>query len=98
MEIYLATEHAYHFIWTYHHLLLDAWAARLVYAEVHAFYEAFRRGETLDLPVPRAYREYVVWLQRQSHQQAADFWQAQLGGIDAPTTLYGAPAAADQPR
>ncbi len=49
-------------LWTFHHTLLDARSSLLVLHEVFAFYEAYSRGEDVELPRPRPYRDYIEWL------------------------------------
>jgi len=39
----------YYLIWTYHHILLDGWSLSLLAEEAMTSYEAFRRGEDLEL-------------------------------------------------
>jgi len=77
----------YQFVWNQHHLLLDGWSGLLVLREVFAYYEAYRQGQVLELPVPRPYRDYISWLQRQDPEQAERFWRSELAGFTAPTPL-----------
>jgi amino acid adenylation domain-containing protein len=73
------------FIWSHHHLLIDGWSVPLLLGEVFAFYEAFRRGEVLQLEESRPYREYIGWLHKQDLQEAEIFWREYLKGITVPT-------------
>jgi surfactin family lipopeptide synthetase C len=75
------------FVWSYHHALLDGWSTPLLIQEVLAFYEAARRGDELRLPPARPYRDYIVWLRRQSLADAAAYWRRALKGFTAPTPL-----------
>ena len=75
------------FIWTFHHILLDGWCLSLLLREVFGFYEAYTRGQKLQLPRPRPYRDYIGWLQRQDLGAAETYWRKRLQGISAPTTL-----------
>ncbi len=72
---------------SYHHLLMDAWSLPLVLRELLAFYDAFRSGNDLELPLPRPYRNYIAWLERQDAARAEGFWRQRLRGITAPTPL-----------
>ena len=74
-------------IWTYHHLLFDGWSLPLLLKEVFTFYEALARGETLDLPAPRPYRDYIHWLQQQDMGRAEEFWRERLRGFSSSTQL-----------
>jgi amino acid adenylation domain-containing protein len=77
----------YHLVWTFHHALLDGRSFPTVLNEAFAFYEAFRAGQDLDLPLPRPYRDYIEWLQTLDHSKAETFWRQELQGLTAPTPL-----------
>src|SRR5215217_5135113 len=77
----------WHFVWTFHHILLDGWCLSLLLREVFGFYEAYTRGQQLQLPRPRPYRDYIRWLQRQDLGAAETYWRKRLKGLAAPTTL-----------
>jgi hypothetical protein len=74
-------------IWTFHHALLDGRSFPLVLREVFAFYEASLRGEDIDPPLPRPYRDYIDWLRGHDFGTAESFWRSQLAGIQAATPL-----------
>ncbi len=74
-----------HFIWSFHHLLLDGWSYVLILNEVLALYDAFIRGNDLQLDPVTPYREYIAWLQRQDLYKAEIFWREKLNGITSPT-------------
>jgi amino acid adenylation domain-containing protein/non-ribosomal peptide synthase protein (TIGR01720 family)/FkbM family methyltransferase len=78
---------AYRLVWSFHHLILDGWCRAIVLAEVLAVYGALRRGEEPRLALPRPYRDYISWLQRQDLSQAEAFWRESLQGFVAPTPL-----------
>lgn len=78
-------EQDYQFLWTYHHLLLDGWSMTVLFQEVAAAYQATVTGHPLELPTPRPYRDYLVWLQQQDLAAAEGFWRQQLQGFTAPT-------------
>jgi len=80
-------EDVYHFIWSFHLLLLDGWSMFLVLKEILACYEAFCHGQDLHLEHSHPYRDYIVWLQRQDLSQAETFWRQVLKGFTAPTLL-----------
>ncbi|MUG96546.1 amino acid adenylation domain-containing protein [Scytonema sp. UIC 10036] len=82
-------EQTYQFIWSHHHILFDGWSMQIVLKEVLALYEANHRGEHLHLLPARPYREYIDWLQQQDSDRAKNFWQQNLQGFEAPTSLGG---------
>jgi NRPS condensation-like uncharacterized protein len=80
-------EGEYHFVWSHHHLLLDGWSVPLLIKEMAAYYEAYCKGEELELARPRPYRDYIAWLGRQDEGEAERFWCEELKGFSAPTKL-----------
>jgi len=83
----LCAEAEFRFVVTFHHAVLEGRSYVLLVLEVFAFYEAFRAGRHLDLPLPRPYSEYVEWLQRQDFSRHESFWRERLRGFVAPTPL-----------
>jgi amino acid adenylation domain-containing protein len=77
----------YRLLWTYHHALLDGRSVRVVLRELFDVYDALAAGRDLALPVPRPYRAYIDWLQRQDAPGAEAFWRTALEGLAAPTRL-----------
>ena len=74
-------------VWTYHHLVLDAWSAGIVVREVFASYAARRRGAEPDREEAPPYGDYIAWLRRQDPREAEAFWRLALAGVAAPTPL-----------
>ncbi len=72
----------------HHHLLLDGWCKDLLFREAFAFYQAFERGTPLELPLPRAYRDYILWLRGHDFSEAQRFWTDELEGFREPTSLW----------
>jgi hypothetical protein len=70
-------EDRHRLIWSFHHILLEGWSAALVLGEAFTRYEAARRGEILELPARRPYRDYILWLQRDLGRAEA-FWRQAL--------------------
>ncbi|MCE9575985.1 MAG: hypothetical protein K8W52_22730 [Deltaproteobacteria bacterium] len=61
------------FLWTYHHLIMDAWAVRLLQDQ---FCEAYL-GVWKDSPRP-PYRRYLEWIENQNEQKARAYWTKYL--------------------
>jgi amino acid adenylation domain-containing protein/thioester reductase-like protein/non-ribosomal peptide synthase protein (TIGR01720 family) len=77
----------YRLVWSHHHLLLDGWSLPLLLQEVLAFYGALSSGTDLHLARPRAYRDYVAWLDSRDPAEAEAFWRRELAGFGAATPL-----------
>ena len=77
----------YYFVWSHHHLLMDGWCNGILLKEVFSFYQAACKNQSLLLPPPRPYRDYIEWLQKQDIAAAEKFWQDKLKDFTAPTPL-----------
>ena len=88
----------YRLVWTFSHAILDGRSFTQLVSEVFAFYEAFCRGEDLQLERPHPYNGYIDWLQEQDWSEAEAYWRNELTGFTAPTpldvgqTIYNKPA------
>ncbi len=87
LNLFRLEERSWRLVWSHHHLVLDGWARVLVLRDVFQLYEAFRRGDAPELPIPRPFRDYVAWLQQQDLVAAEAFWRRELAGFAAPTPL-----------
>jgi amino acid adenylation domain-containing protein len=74
-------------VWTYHHILLDAWSGAVIQREVLTVYLALLRGAPAELPPARQFGDYIGWLRRRDAAAGEQFWRAQLRGATAPTPL-----------
>lgn len=77
----------YHFIWTFHHSVLEGRSYLFVLQEVFAGYEALCGGTQVSLPERRPYRDYISWLQQQDFHTDEAYWRETLKGFNAPTPL-----------
>lgn len=90
-------EMVFYFTWSFHHLLLDAWARVQVIKEVFRYYQSYERAEELALPEPHQYKEYIEWLERQDRENAETFWRAAIDGLAGPTELHIESPVGQQP-
>jgi amino acid adenylation domain-containing protein/non-ribosomal peptide synthase protein (TIGR01720 family) len=74
-------EEEYHFVWQCHHILADGWSSSIVLEELFSLYD----NPSLELPAPRAFRDYILWCSTQDPAAAARFWDERLAGFTAPT-------------
>ena len=75
----------YHFVWTFHHALLDGWSAAQLLAEVLGAYEGRKQ-----VGPPGRYREFIAWLQARDQAASEAWWRAQTERLDGPTLLANA--------
>ena len=100
MRIHLIrlAENSSHLVWSYHKLLLDWDAHRLVLKEVLAAYDAIREGRELVENSEPLHQEYFAWLKQQDLSAAEDFWRHTLRGLQLLPTLTGSGLPSDQAR
>jgi amino acid adenylation domain-containing protein len=78
-------EMSWHFIWSFHHILLDGWSVQLVLKDVFEYYGALCRGQDLNLPPTLPYSSYIAWIQQQDITESERHWRRTLQGFTAPT-------------
>lgn len=71
----------------YHHILLDAWSAMVLFAELFEVYQAKKQNRSPRLRPAPQYQAYIAWLRSQDLAVASTFWEKQLQGFQAPTEL-----------
>ena len=81
------TQERFRLIWTFHHILMDGRAFPVILRQVAVAYQAYVRGERMDLPVVRPYRDYITWLSEQDLSPAKRYWKEYLQGVQHPTPL-----------
>src|SRR5207253_9574922 len=77
---------------TIHHIVCDGWSIAILYRELCAYYDAFKRDESLALPeLPIQYADYACWqrewLTNEVLQSQLSYWKEQLAGAPAIVML-----------
>jgi amino acid adenylation domain-containing protein/non-ribosomal peptide synthase protein (TIGR01720 family) len=80
-------EDDYRLVWSYHHLVLEAWSRALIYKEVLAVYQALAEEREPGFERAPSYREYIAWLRQQDLTEAETFWRGALAGFNEPSPL-----------
>ncbi|MEM6793793.1 MAG: condensation domain-containing protein, partial [Acidobacteriota bacterium] len=83
-------------LWSFHHLILDGWSARLLLAELEELYRRDGSGDgggPAGVEPPFDFKRYIAWLSERDRGAAESFWRAELEGFSKPTRLdaYRAP-------
>ncbi|MDB4951668.1 MAG: amino acid adenylation protein [Gemmatimonadetes bacterium] len=76
-------------VWSYHHLVLDAWCRDVVLGEVLEAYDAIVHGRAPRRTDADPFRDYLVWLEGRDRAAAEAYWRTTLAGFRAPTRLFG---------
>ena len=78
----------HHFIWTYHHSVLDGWSAAIVLAELMEIYAALVSGRSVfELKPVMPFSGYLTWLAQQDKKQGERFWRDYLDVAKEKTAL-----------
>ena len=80
-------EARYWFMMSNHHILIDAWCRSLLMNDFFDIYMALGEGREAQLATPPRYRDYIAWLQRQSLDEARQWWQHNLQGFERTTPI-----------
>ncbi len=78
----------YHFIWTYHHAILDGWSDVSILGEVFKIYDDLTQGKKSELPPAGRYRDYLMWMATQNLMEDAQFWAEYLKDSHSEKTLF----------
>ncbi|WDZ63753.1 non-ribosomal peptide synthase/polyketide synthase [Paenibacillus polymyxa] len=87
VSILRTSDDSYHFVWSFHHIIMDGWCLSLVTNEVFGGYTALTEGKPPQLPVVTPYSRYIEWLEGQNRQEAAEYWSGYLRGYEETTVL-----------
>ncbi len=85
--LFRVSARSHHFLWTFHHLLLDGWSVSQVLREFLTVYEHLHRGKEPELLRCRPFSDYIGWLGERDPAEAESFWRSMLAGANVPTTL-----------
>ncbi|WP_066426911.1 non-ribosomal peptide synthetase [Anabaena sp. 4-3] len=85
--LFRLADDTYHFVWSFHHILLDGWSWPILFKEIFAVYDGITNHQKLYLTPSRPYRDYINWLQQQDLSIAKEFWRRTLEGFTTPTPL-----------
>jgi amino acid adenylation domain-containing protein/non-ribosomal peptide synthase protein (TIGR01720 family) len=72
---------------TVHHLVIDAWSAAVLLAELRHCYECERRAVAHELPPAPSYRAFLDWRAAEDEPALERHWRGVLDGIPGPTRL-----------
>ncbi|MCG7534496.1 non-ribosomal peptide synthetase [Pseudoalteromonas sp. OOF1S-7] len=96
-------EDSYVFVYTFHHIISDAWSLSVFCTELLALYQQYQTSGVATLPpLPVQYGDFALWQNKQlndypqQYRDKVDFWKKHLSGAPdllALPTDYSRPAA-----
>jgi len=77
----------WHFVWSYHHLLLDGWSMAMVLEEVLHQYRAAVQGQAFDRRKRPSLGQIAETRRQAQSGEALEYWRDAMAGFSAPLTL-----------
>lgn len=87
IKLIRTSEISHQFVWTWHHVILDAWSVPMIVEDFLKAYDAHLEGRTLNLEPLRPYKDFIAWQRSQDLSRAEAFWRQNLYGFQEPTPL-----------
>ena len=72
----------WHLIWTWHHIILDAWSVPILLEELFSLVDGRPALDAI-----RPYKDFVAWQRSRHLEDAERFWRKNLEGVLEPTPL-----------
>jgi amino acid adenylation domain-containing protein len=93
VHLFRLGEQRFEFVQSYHHILIDDWCRSLMLVDFFAFYRAAGERRDARLPEIPRYRDFIGWLARKDPEEMRRYWNQELEGFDAATSLGVASSA-----
>ncbi|UHA73128.1 non-ribosomal peptide synthetase [Paenibacillus sp. 481] len=87
ITILLVQPETYHFVWSFHHILMDGWCLSIVTKEAFGNYFSMLEQRKQELPTATPYSQFIEWLERQDQEEAGRYWNNYLAGYEQQTLL-----------
>ena len=87
LALFRVADEMYHFIQSYHHLILDGWSQSILRQEFFSCYEAIYQEREIHFEQRRPFKDYVKWLRNNDLSGAEVYWRETLKGFTTPTKL-----------
>jgi len=98
IQLFRHAQDHFSLLWSFHHILMDAWCVPILSQELLHIYAALRKGESHRLPAAQPYSRYIEWLNQQPMERSYQYWEQLLEGYDQLASLpasFGAASSAD---
>ncbi|WP_430408772.1 amino acid adenylation domain-containing protein [Kordia sp.] len=82
LKVLQLTTNTFHFIWSYHHILMDAWSANILIDEYLQLIQTTLTKTEAKLPVPAVYATYIQLLESFKNEDSLMYWKNYLSGYN----------------
>jgi amino acid adenylation domain-containing protein len=76
-------------LFSFHHIILDGWSVRIVYADLLQIYRLLQKGEPLKLEPVKEFRHYIKWLEKQDKEAGIQYWRRFLENYENRAVIPG---------
>ncbi|MCM3268071.1 non-ribosomal peptide synthetase [Paenibacillus elgii] len=80
MSVLRTSDETYHFLWSFHQIVLDGRDMARIIEEVFTAYSAYRKQVRPELGPVTSYGRYIEWLEGQDFAAASAYWSHYLAG------------------
>ena len=81
------SETMHELVWTWHHIILDAWSVPILLEEIFTVYDALALGRKPTLAPTRPFKEFIAWQRAYDLSTTEAFWRNNLEGFIESTPL-----------
>lgn len=87
LAILRISDKRYEIIWSFHHILMDGWCISILVKDMLITYYSLIRGKTVNLVPPVAYKNYIIWLEKQDKDTAINYWKRYLEDYETQAVI-----------
>ncbi len=88
MVIFKLSENEHKLAWNHHHIIMDGWCLGILLEEFFQYYR-FGTDGPFELPMHRAYGDYIHWIEKQNKFEAIDYWKNVVSEVDEKVEIPG---------
>lgn len=87
ISIFRREENSYELIWSDHHILMDGWCRKILYAEFTQLYISHLKGIPAAFPPVTPFSAYIKWIESRNKSASLAYWSGYLKGYDVPVEI-----------
>lgn len=87
IQVFKVDSESYRVIWSYHHIIMDAWCLGTLSQELGHIYYSLQNNESFSLTDPTPYSSYINWLMKQDQEEGRGYWKEYLEHYNLHATI-----------
>ncbi|MEP0264571.1 amino acid adenylation domain-containing protein [Dokdonia sp.] len=89
VAVFKLEENLYHYLWSYHHIILDAWSINILVDEFIDIYTATEGNNIALPPASNLYKKYIALLSKMNESESREYWNNYLKKYDVINYFTG---------